>query len=119
MRQSLLNELQRHVKALSALLEDPQPGMFTWTEAVCNRWEAIAKLWEDPTIKSTTPITDGMFSEARRQGAIDIYLAEAAEWDDIARKASHLMGQSPRRSFERRAEEARERAEKLQEKKGI
>ena len=53
MKQSLLTELQGHVKVLSALLEDPQPGMFTWAEAVCNRWEAIAKLWEDPTPQST------------------------------------------------------------------
>lgn len=45
--QHMLEKLRVEVAALNALLADPQPGLFTWCDAVAERWKAIAQLWGD------------------------------------------------------------------------
>lgn len=45
--QHMLDKLRSEVSALNALLADPQPGMFTWCEAVAHRWAIIAHLWAE------------------------------------------------------------------------
>lgn len=41
----MTDELKRRVDLLKKLLDDPQPGLFTWNMAVADEWKAIAHLW--------------------------------------------------------------------------
>jgi hypothetical protein len=45
MPQDKLDPLRSNVDRLKALLDDPQPGLMTWNEAVGKRWEAISEMW--------------------------------------------------------------------------
>ena len=38
--------LKEHVRKLGMLLDDPQPGLFTWNEFVGREWRAIAQAWD-------------------------------------------------------------------------
>ncbi len=42
----LLIKLQSEVARLHSLLADPEPGLMTWNGAVCDRWKAIAEMWD-------------------------------------------------------------------------
>lgn len=52
-----LIELHMTVQVLDRLLKDPQPGLFTWSEATTNAWKRIADMWlngEDAKTKDVT-----------------------------------------------------------------
>ena len=39
-------KLKHHVNLLRGLLEEPEPGLFTWCSAVATQWKAISDLWK-------------------------------------------------------------------------
>lgn len=43
---TLTEKLTKNVFHLHLLLENPEPGLFTWNQAVLELWREIADLWE-------------------------------------------------------------------------
>jgi len=45
-----LDELKEHVRKLSALLQDPHPGLSTWCGFYAEQMQAISEFWNQPDV---------------------------------------------------------------------
>jgi len=41
----ILEELKKQVFILNKLLQDPEPGLFTWNQYVMEKWDNIVSLY--------------------------------------------------------------------------
>ena len=42
------DELKKHVDCMKKLLDDPQPGIFSWCGFLGEHWKKVADMWKEP-----------------------------------------------------------------------